>query len=121
MVGPDETILELHDATEGRGSVRLTPMAVQEVVEALAQALVQIRGAQPALERPLYTITAWNPMINGLHEHALLLPTSEGLQFAVGLDADLRAQLRAHLARLDVEFKHVVHHAALISRDQGAW
>ena len=35
-------------------------------------------------------------MINALHKHALLLTTSEGLQFAVGLDADLRAQLRAH-------------------------
>ncbi len=87
--------------TEGSCPVRLSPMAVQELFEALAQALVQVRGAQPALERPLYTITAWNPMINGLHEHALLLTTSEGLQFAVGLDADLRAQLRAHLARLD--------------------
>jgi len=49
-------------------------------------------------------------MINGLHEHALLLTTSEGLQFAVGLDADLRAQLQAHLALLDVaEFATTVH------------
>ena len=99
-VGPDETIVELHDATEGRCPVRLTPMAVQEVVEALAQALVQIRGAQPALERPLYSITDWAPLMNGRHEHALLLTTFEGLQFAVALDAELRAQLRAHLALL---------------------
>ena len=62
---------------------------------------MRIRGADPALERPLYTITEWNPMMNGLHKHALLLTTFEGLQFAVMLDADLRAQLRAHLALLD--------------------
>jgi hypothetical protein len=67
-------------------------------------------GAQPALRRPLYTITAWRPMIHGVHDHALLLTTWEGLQFAVSLDADLRAQSRAHLALLDVaEFATAVH------------
>ena len=37
-VGPDETIIELHDAHDGHRPVRLTPMAVQELCEALAQA-----------------------------------------------------------------------------------
>jgi len=46
-VGPDETIIELHDAHDGHRPVRLTPMAVQELFEALAQALVQIRGRSP--------------------------------------------------------------------------
>ena len=79
-VGPDETIVELHDATEGRCPVRLTPMGVQEVLEALAQALVQIRGAQPALERPLHNVTAWTPLVNAVHDAALLLTTSAGLR-----------------------------------------
>jgi hypothetical protein len=49
-------------------------------------------------------------MINGVKDHALLLTTWEGLQFAISLDADLRAQLRAHLALLDVaEFATAVH------------
>ena len=61
-VGSDETTIELHDGSTGACPLRLTPMAVQELLEALAQALVQIREAQPALERPLVvgTDTATN-------------------------------------------------------------
>jgi hypothetical protein len=95
------TIVELHDATEGTCPVRLTPIAVQELLEARGRALVRIRRADPALERRLYTITEWAPMINGVQDHALLLTTSAGLEFAVALDADRRAQLRVHLALLD--------------------
>ena len=78
MDGPDETIIELHDAQQGACALRLTPMAVQELLEALGQALVRIQGAQPALERPLYSITDWAPLVNAVHDHALLRTTSNG-------------------------------------------
>ena len=86
-VGPDETIVEVHDGSTGACSLRLTPMAVQALLEALGQAPVWIRKRIAALGRPSTPSTAWNPMIDGLHEYTLRLTTWEGLQFAAGLDA----------------------------------
>ena len=48
-----------------------------------------IVGPASPPHRPLYTITAWTPLVNAVHDAALLLTTSR------------RAQLRAHLALLD--------------------
>jgi hypothetical protein len=55
----------------------------------------------------LYTITAWTPLVNAVHESAWLLTTSEGLEFAVALDADLQACLRGHLPLLDAAARDV--------------